>query len=296
MAASASYFVASLQCHAITRAMEEELVDISIRYSRLVNVAVEMNKSLEQVVGILQKYCCLPRVFPEVLNRDELSFLKWYVLLNVGVDPNDEWDSIERVFNWVARNIKYVGDPKLPLPDKLAVCDRVGDELYCYYEFREAGDYVQPPTETIRRGGGDCEDHAILVYAMLYYYLRHIRNADYTIWMALMTFGDGSRHAAVFIPAQNSTLLIVDTSGDYITKVGGKVASRPVVEELDNYSLHFLKNGGIYRINLYSIDIERQAYTLVISGGVATAASYIENYIVRNPRSVLPLRDWGLNR
>lgn len=290
VSATVSHYLTSSHYTLLIQALEENYIDLSIRYSRLMMVAKEMNASLEQVASVLHRYCCLPRVFPEVLNRDELASLKWYVLLYASVDPHDELSSIERIFNWVLRNIRYVGDPRVPLPDRMAICERVGNESYCYYEFREAGDYVQSPTETIRRGGGDCEDHAILVYAMLYYYFRYIRSANYTVWIALMTFGDGSKHAAVFIPAENASLLIVDTSGNYITNVEGIVAPRSAVDELDNYSLLYLRNGGIVRISLYGVDVENASYNLLVTGGLATVVTYIERYTSLNPRSVIPLK------
>lgn len=284
--ASLTYYLTSNYYTSLIRSLEEEYADLKMRHALLVDTAKKMNESLGQVASILKKYCCLPRVFPEVLNKDEVVALKWYIV-SIGVDTNDDLKAIEQVFNWVVKNVKYVGDPWVVLPDRMAICTFIGNEQYCFYEFRELRDYVQSPTETLRRSGGDCEDHAILVYAMLYYYFRYMRGVNYTIWLAFMSFGDGSKHASVFIPVSGGGLIIVDTSAEYITRVNGTVAPRTVMEELQDYSYLFIRNGGISRINLYSVDIDNVEYNLLVSGGLATIASYIERYIAENHHSAM---------
>lgn len=265
---------------------ENECIEVVALNSKLLDVAKKLNTSLSEVVSILQKYCCIPWVLPTVLNEDEVRALKWYIVM-AGVDPHDEWVSIERVYRWITRNIKYVADPQIAVPRYNVTCLVIEEEPYCYYEFRELREYVQSPTETIRRGGGDCEDHAILTYAMLTYYFKYIRRANYTLWLTFINLGDGSKHAAVFIPVKGGGLLIIDTSLGYITATNDVLSPKPVMEELENYSYFFIENGGIDKINLYVVDIENRTYRFLISGGLATIASYIERYIGENPNYLI---------
>lgn len=285
-----SYYATSSYYTFIFRSLEDEYLDIAVQSARLADIVRRLNESLNQVITMSQKYCCLPRLFPEILNKDEIVALKWYIV-KVGIDPNDEWTTIERVYSWITKNIKYVGDPEIIVPGNKIVCVFINSDQYCFYEFRELREYIQSPTETIKRGGGDCEDHAILVYAMFYYYFRYIRKANYTFWIALMSFGDGSKHASVFVPTRDGGLLVIDTSTGYITSVNGIVVSKPIKEELEEYSNLFVKNEGISRINLYSIDVENGSYNLMVSGGLATIASYIEMYVTENLNHVIAPRE-----
>jgi len=54
---------------------------------------------------------------------------------------NDDMYKIAAIALWVADNINYVSDPR-------------------------GFDYIQPPSETLRIGGGDCEDFAVLLASM----------------------------------------------------------------------------------------------------------------------------------
>jgi len=67
-----------------------------------------------------------------------------YVTVEACVDRytvNDDMYKVAAIALWVADNINYVSDPS-------------------------GFDYVQPPDETLRTGGGDCDDFAVLLASM----------------------------------------------------------------------------------------------------------------------------------
>ncbi|MEM4440945.1 MAG: transglutaminase-like domain-containing protein [Desulfurococcaceae archaeon] len=289
LSSALTYTVTSSHYGSTLRSYEVRLLEVEAQYSRLLNVAYGLNESLSKVVGMLRKYCCVPHVLPMVLNEDEVVAMKWYIV-NIGVDPRDEWITIERIYSWVRRNIGYISDPRITIVDHRYTCTTVDSDVYCIYDFREVKDYVQPPTETIRRGGGDCEDHAILVYALLTYYFKYLRGVNYTIWLAFMELADGSKHAAVFIPVREQGLLIVDTSIGFISMVNSTLMPRSPLEELEEYFYFHLSSGGISSISLYSVNTETGSYKLEVSGGLATVASFITRYIESYPGLVLPRR------
>lgn len=263
----------------------EVYIELQAKYQKLLETARLLNSSLEAVVGMLRKYCCIPEVLPYVLSKDEVLSLKWYMVL-AGVDLQDELASIEHVYNWVVSNIDYSLDPIVPMPRHNATCIILGNESYCYYEFREIRDYVQSPLLTILRRSGDCEDHAVLVYAMLTYYFRYLQGRNYTLWIAVLELVDGSRHAAVFIPVYGGRLIIVDTSKHYLSNTSA-VLEKSALQELEDYSYYFLENAGIKLIVLYSVDVERGVVLLDASGGIATIASYISEYASKPGAPVL---------
>ncbi|MEM4717362.1 MAG: hypothetical protein QXE81_01200 [Desulfurococcaceae archaeon] len=211
-------------------------------------------------------YCCLPYAFERVLRINEINAIGIYVE-NI-TDPDNPWKSIENMYYWVHRKINYVEDVHIPSP-RLAICDRVTE--ICYFEYTVVKDYVQTPLYTLRSGHGDCEDQSILLYAMIKYYLLNIYKEDISIWIGILTFHDGSKHVALFIPVNESNLTILDTAGSYLTvDTNNTITSRSTSLELTIYTLHWLSRAGkvIDLIEIYVIDIYTGKYELVAVGSI----------------------------
>ncbi len=56
---------------------------------------------------------------------------------------------------------------------------RFTDYNLYYYDFAPFENYVQDPLFTAKHREGDCEDQAILVYAMIKYYQIYIYGKEY---------------------------------------------------------------------------------------------------------------------
>ena len=76
------------------------------------------------------------------LKRPTIRLLTHRILLKSNLSSRDETAVVRAVYNWVKKNIRYVKDP-------------IGVET------------IQSPEITLRVRAGDCDDHAVLVSAML---------------------------------------------------------------------------------------------------------------------------------
>lgn len=252
-----------------------ELVKLKKQYEHLLNLSLALNMSLSSVVSWLQTRCCIPDAFTNTLVHSRIVQLAPFVY-RAGVDPGDFWLSVQRIYNWVRRNVAYVHDTPL-LTVRTETCDP--EINLCYYEFAEVQDYVQDPVFTAYYGQGDCDDQAILVYAMVSYYTTYIYRGNITMWIAIIELGNRLGHAAVFIPSYGGRLTILDPAGAYLTTNWlGYITANPALEELNRYSNYWREYGGVTYLELYEIDTRTGGYNLVAKGDIETVAQFIASF------------------
>ena len=204
-----------------------------------------------------------------VFSKSEYLYLRNLLVEQVIPPGNiDWWKALQEIYSYISNEIDYVKDEPIPLPPKL-------DELLNgTYQNKTFENSIMTPSDTIRLKQGDCDDQAILLYAMIDVYEKYFMGGDTLEWIALLRFKDGSWHMAVLIPIQNKKLTIVDPAGQYYTNIEeGKIGSRYVYDELYTYSSHWSAYGGIEYIELYQVignKIYRVAY-----GGIEDIAKYI---------------------
>ena len=154
------------------------------------------------------------------------------------------------------------------MPYLWLICD--GFNYITSFEILTERNYVQTPELTLEIKQGDCEDQAILTYAMIEYYMKHIIGTEYLLYIALIDFSDGSGHTAVFLPAQGGQVCIIDPAGSYLTKTEwGEITAKSAQQELQAYSNYLSSYGSISSIKLYDVSIVDGSYKVVAEGGIS---------------------------
>jgi len=263
----------------VIAARDITIVELMVENSKLRDTLRKLNLSLAEVVRVLEQRCCLPEALAHVLIKNEvLAVGKLVVELNT--DLNDVYETVESIYTWIINNVKDISDPEIPapLPDKTR-CVRIVEEKYCYYEVTLVQNYIQTPWFTAKHRQGDCEDQAILAYAMIYFYLGYVRGekvADKLLF-AIIDLNSGRKHAAIIMLNKND-VIIVDPGGKYITRSGlSKVFPRGIYEELINYSNYWFEEGGIAYMHLYRVDVENGTYQKVAGGDILAVISQISS-------------------
>ncbi len=151
-------------------------------------------------------------------------------------------------------NVRYAYDIEIPYISTWILSE--GGETYVAdiwtYTSRN---YVQTPKLTVDLGQGDCDDQAILAYAMLKYYMRNVHGKYYSLYLAYIEFSDNNAHLAVFMPVSGGNICIIDPASAYLTKnIFGTITSKEALSELNAYSSSWRSSAGsITYIRLYSV-------------------------------------------
>jgi hypothetical protein len=236
------------------------------------NIAISLNNSINNITLTMLSYVSIPQALPRVLNIDEVLATEWYVRA-AAVVATDPWVSYWHLYAWVSSSIRYARDPLIPLP----YCEYVNESCVLKYLFIE--NYVQSPSQTLEYWQGDCEDTAILLYAMIKYYQLFINGTEYLTWLALIEFNDNESHVAVFIPAKGGLVAILDPTGHYMTTDEmGRLVPQPARVELEKYASKWSIHGGVKNIELIRADVIREEYYLSAEGSIEKIAEYIESF------------------
>ncbi len=244
------------------------------KYMRLRSYTIHLTSQLTKLQNETMIASLIPYAFKRVLNYYEIYLIRDYVYKAVK-HPDSMWLSIQDIYNYVATNIKYTHDTKhIVVFVNYTVID--GKLVASNLEYMFVTNYIQTPRETILYGHGDCDDQAVLIYAMIKYYLVSIYMHDTTLYIAKIDMNDGYSHLAVFLPTGNGNLTIIDPAGKYLTIYISLMNSRPAYEELLAYSNHWMSHGGINSIYLYEVDISDGSYRLVMYGSLYQVAMFLE--------------------
>ena len=158
--------------------------DLERRYA----VLAELDKKYARRVGLTLEG--LPRLLNETPPY----------IIDGGRDPRSPpQEKAKWVFDWIVTNMEYYRDD---VHYKI-----VGESV----EYRD--DFYLFPGETLTRGGGDCEDLALLAYSMLRPLLNN--EAGERLYLIGLS-GPTTSHVAVLYESP-SGYMIIDPSGSYIT-------------------------------------------------------------------------------
>jgi hypothetical protein len=151
-----------------------------------------------------------------------------------------------------------------------------GFDYIISFETSTVRNYVQTPRLTLEIKQGDCEDQAILTYAMIEYYMKHIIGTECNLYIACMDFSDSSVHVAVFLPVQGGNVCIIDPAGSYLTKESGEIASEPAQQELQAYSNYWPSSHvSISHIKLYDVSVIDGSYKVVAEGDLNQITAFL---------------------
>ena len=130
-------------------------------------------------------------------------------------DGDLSWDDMKTINNWVGANIKYNHD----------TFNGNYEECWLY------------PSETLSRGYGDCEDHALLMVSMC-----KAEGPAPWLWCSIIKLQDGGAHMCVFVKVVGGELFIFDPTdrpqyffGWLIREAWNSGTSKPVYQALQQY-------------------------------------------------------------
>ena len=175
--------------------LQEKYAELEASYGDLGGRIADLRSKLE---AISLRVLISGEVFKLVLNQSRIDEIDEIVHEELGLSP----DSPPRVkalkiFEWITLNTQYVRDQYHP-----------------YYQsgiLDYAEEYLEPVNETLSLGEGDCEDLAVLAYAML----RAVLREGEEIYLIVLNSIE-IRHVAVLYKSDDK-FLIIDPAGSYIS-------------------------------------------------------------------------------
>jgi len=245
--------------------------------SELLNKYAKVSGEIQDLSRTLTSYASLAESFPRVLNDAAVREVAGAVA-SAGVrkisSESELWSSYQLVYSYITSNIRYAEDVDIPYISSYQYVS-YGGRTYVtdIGSISTVRNYVQTPALTLSIKQGDCDDQAVLAYAMIKYCSKYLYGVDYDLYIASVHFSKGSGHVAVFVPVRGGLLCVFDPAGRYLTTAFGIITSKPALSELQAYSSYWSSAGTITRIALYRVNVSDGSYTLVKEGIVSEVAS-----------------------
>jgi len=245
--------------------------------SQMYNNYYQLTLAVRSLNSTLWQYINEDNSFKRTLTTTEVLKMENPVRTAIGSSTND-WTNYQKIHEYVTTNVNYVYDVEFPYITYYSWLEVNGVNYLTDFTIDTIQNHVQTPEFTLQNKQGDCDDQAALEYAMLRYYNKYIVGSDYSLYIAVMNFSDGSGHVAVFMPVSGGQLTILDPAGRYLTVNGSTITAKSAAAELESYNIHWSGNGSITKIQLYRIDMMDGSYTKVIQGTRAQVASYLATH------------------
>ncbi|MEM2704521.1 MAG: transglutaminase-like domain-containing protein [Candidatus Bathyarchaeia archaeon] len=254
--------------------LQEEYEALSMEYDIMLKNYGILNNSVFKVFKELKSYVYITEAFPRVLNNIAVNKTADAVKASF-VSRSNFWQSIQNIYNYITRNINYASDVEMPYIVVSSFLHWKSGEAYAsYIDIATYQNYVQTPELTLRIKQGDCDDQAILAYAMIEYYMKYVYGTEYVLYLAYVEFSKGTAHLAVFLPVQGGKICIIDPAGNYLTSYLWTVTSKPAFQELQTYSNYWTRDAGsITHITLYQVNVTDGSYTMIASGTIDQVAT-----------------------
>jgi len=224
----------------------------------------------------LNSYCYLNESFTRIFTSSEIDKIADTVESMTWNDDNI-WDGLNRIHAYVRDDIEYVYDSDVPVIGEYTYFGDSDSPLVSDFDTYYRQNMYQDLDFTVEYEQGDCDDQAMLEYAMIKYYERYILDEEYTIYLVRMDWDD-TAHLTVFQPVSDGQICILDPAGQYQTDTWGRLDGKPAREELNNYENYwFNENGPIRSIELYSVDIDTGDHYRYLSGSLEDVIEYFES-------------------
>ena len=212
--------------------LNSEYSELSSNYKKIKERYKNLSYDVVRFYDFLYSYVNLPESFKRVLNENAINKTSKAVI-EAGVVPFDLWYSIQKIYEYITNNIQYAKDIEMPYISGYwyVTYEKENYTLNFYNEVRTIGEYIQSPELTLKIKQGDCEDQAILAYAMIKYYMKYVNGIDYDLYLAEIEFSNSS-HVSVILPVEGRKICIIDPAGHYLTNSFGRITSK---EAFQNY-------------------------------------------------------------
>jgi outer membrane murein-binding lipoprotein Lpp len=243
-------------------------------YSSLKAHYAELSADVLALDQLLDSVALFPEAIGRVLTDEQIRAVDWAVEHAIGGE-DDPWEIEKLIFGFINSTIDYAGDVVLPYISETRSTVVGGSEYLTGFDFDYSPDYVNTPALTLLNGYGDCDDQAVLGYAMLKYYERHVDQQEYDLYLALITFKNSAMHLCVIRPATDGFAFVFDPAGGYLSPDYGSPAAPKALQQLSAYSDYWIGNGGIGTISLYSVIDYEGNYALAANGTLADIASFL---------------------
>ncbi len=248
---------------------------LQIDYESTKGDYIELSNDVQGFEELLRSYCILEESFSRVLSSNEVN--KVSSIVSSITRASDTWYSVESIFDYIVDNVVYVNDISLPYIQTYQHTSIDGDDVITSFTTNTRSEYIQTPQLTLDIEQGDCDDQAILAYAMIGYYNKNIHGTEYNFYIARIVFSEGVGHVAVFIPVQNGEVCIVDPTGHYLTTTSyGSITSKDASSELQKYDTNVWSDKPITNIELYKVNVTTGTPTSVKSGTLYEIAIFLE--------------------
>jgi len=176
-------------------ALNEKYAELEENYGDLGGRIADLKSKLE---AMSLRVLISGELFKLVLNQSRIGEIDEIVYGELGLGPGSPpRTKAVKVFEWIALNTQYVKDQYHP-----------------YYQsgiVDYAEEYLEPVNETLDLGEGDCEDLAVLAYAML----RTVLREGEEIYLVVLN-SVAVRHVAVLYKSGDS-FMVIDPAGSYIS-------------------------------------------------------------------------------
>jgi len=254
--------------------LETNYSALNMKYSTLGALYGDLEDSVRDLDGLMASLALFPQAIGRTLTDDEIMNVDWAVEHAVGSEQ-DSWEAERLIYGFINGTIAYEGDVVEPYLSDFNTTTLDGTVYITGFSVSYSPDYIASPTLTLFNGYGDCDDQAILGYAMIKYYERHIVGQEYNLYLALITFENDALHLCVIRPAANGYAFVFDPAGGYLSPNYGSTAASKALAELTAYSDYWAGYGGIKGMALYEVTDYYGNYVLVINGTVAEVASFL---------------------
>lgn len=248
--------------------------DIENKYESNYNDWVSLSEDVMEFYEYLNSYTNLEDSFQRVLNSEELSKIKEKIEEVTRMEQN-VWDACWNIHKYVRDEIKYAYDEEIPVITTYRYYPDAGDTQLTSFETGLRENYHQSLEYTVKYRQGDCDDQAMLEYAMIKYYEKYIHGEQYRLYLARISFYDDNSHLAVFMPVADGQICILDPAGQYQTGTWNSIKGKTVSSELNNYNEHWDANQGIMEITLFNVDIDSGEYTEDFKGSLSETIQFL---------------------
>jgi predicted nucleic acid-binding Zn-ribbon protein len=236
-----------------------------------------LSQNVLSLKNLLDSYAVGACSFSRTLNEKAVSEVSSAVSSATG-GSTSSWDGYQKIFNYIVSNIKYTNDIDMPVISSYGIKNIDGFDYITDFMTSTTRNYIQTPGLTLEIKQGDCDDQAILAYAMIKYYMKRVVGTEYSLYIASISFYGHPGHYAVFLPVQGGQVCIIDPAGNYLTKtVWGTITSKPAQQELQAYSNYWSSYGSISGMALYDVSIIDGSYKVVAEGDLSQIIAFLSN-------------------
>ncbi|MDD1775786.1 MAG: hypothetical protein LUP94_00360 [Candidatus Methanomethylicus sp.] len=238
-----------------------------------------LNESASLIMNVLNSYTLVTDSFERTLDDAAIRKTSSETVAAVGGTTNF-WPAMQKIYNYVRTNVDYVHDIEMPYPSLWQWQTFENETYFTNINISTTQNYIQSPELTLDILQGDCDDMAILNYAMIKYFMIYVSGSEYDLYLAQISFSGGDAHLAIILPVTGDRITIIDPAGNYLTESYSTIDAQSTLIELQAYSSYWNSHGygSITSMSIYNITVVDGDYnTIIEDGNLNQVANAINN-------------------